>query len=228
MVVLLMSMPRVVISVVAMVALLPLSTESHPQYMLSKCKTSLKEGNPMMKGPAWATSDAGVRMTASRDGVVLQHGDVFRAGETLYLGTTLTQGGLAMDVSTGIFAETDASRSTTLPQSIGCSSTRISNWIGTHIDNGVVLTTPLTFPWQAPSTCSGSLTITCGYATDFETVSIIPALTLQCCPSVAQFDVACSSARKSSVGNCLVCVSSHAEFARCSGFTIDIYCSGGH
>ena len=214
--------------VVRSLILLSLGAESHPQYMLSKCSTSLEAGSPMMKGPAWATSDASVAITVSRAATTLQSGGVFRAGETLHLGTTLSQGGLAMDVSVGMFAETDASRSTTLPQSIGCSGTRISNWIGTHIENGVDLTTPLTFPWQAPETCSGSLTITCGYASDFTSVSIIPALTLRCCPSASQIDEACSGARASSVGNCLVCIASHREFGSCPDSIADDYCSGGH
>eukprot|EP01046_Picozoa_sp_COSAG06_P065167 COSAG06_NODE_15886_length_1037_cov_1.513859_1_plen_249_part_00 len=136
-------------------------TLAHPQYMLSrnKCSSPLAEGTPMMKGRAWATEEPGVAIVAARqalDGTlsVLTEGAAFVAGETLQLGTAgLAQGGLAMSVSHGTFDATDASRSDALPLSIGCDSTRLSNWIGTHIENGVDLTT-CDAPGQLSYRCS--------------------------------------------------------------------------
>ena len=143
----------------AVLAAAAAQTLAHPQYMLSrnKCSSPLAEGTPMMKGRAWATEEPGVAIVAARqalDGTlsVLAEGAAFVAGETLQLGTAgLAQGGLAMGVSLGTFDATDASRSDALPLSIGCDSTRLSNWIGTHIENGVDLTTcdaPESWPAQ--------------------------------------------------------------------------------
>jgi hypothetical protein len=134
---------------VAVVATTAAQTLAHPQYMLNanKCGSQLVEGTPMMKGMAWATEEPGVAIVAARqdqDGALseLGEGAVFVAGETLLLGTVgLTQGGLAMSVTHGTFDATEASRSDALPQSIGCDSTRLSNWIGTHVEGGVDLTT---------------------------------------------------------------------------------------
>jgi hypothetical protein len=202
----------------------------HPQYMLNKCQVPLEVGYAMMKGPARQTSEAGVSITAASDGRALSPGDSFTAGEIVQLGTSgLTQGGLAMSVSTGTFAETDASRSATLPQSIGCSGTRLSNWIGTHIEGSTDLTTPQVFPWQAPAACDGSpLTVTCAYAHAFEKVSVIAPLTLNCCPSATTFEATCGSALRSSIGNCLQCVAAHADFSGCSALAKDKFCSSGH
>ncbi len=204
---------------------------AHPQYMLNnaKCSVPLEAGYAMMKGPSRMTSEPGVSISATRAGKPLSPGDTFEPGETLLLGTTgLSQGGLAMSVSTGTFTETDASRSTVLPQSIGCSGTRLSNWIGTHIEGSTDLTTPQTFPWQAPATCEGALTITCAYAHAFEKTQVIPALALNCCPSTTTFEATCGRARRSSVGDCLQCVTGHREFSSCPTTAMDGYCSGGH
>ena len=86
----------------------------HPQYMLNsaKCMVPLEVGYAMMKGPAQGTSEPGVSISVTRGGKPLALGDSYTPGEVLMLGTNgLSQGGLAMAVSTGNFVETEASRS---------------------------------------------------------------------------------------------------------------------
>ena len=47
------------------------------------------------------------------------------------------------------------------------------------------------------------------------------------CPGAAEFEAHCSSARRASVGNCLVCVASHPQFSSCASSSLaDAFCSG--
>lgn len=86
----------------------------------------------------------------------------------------------------------------------------------------------MSFPWTAPATCSGPVTVTCAYAHAFEAVSIITPLTLNCCPSRPTMDATCGRARKSSLGDCINCLAINPAFVYCSDTVIDGYCQGGH
>lgn len=46
------------------------------------------------------------------------------------------------------------------------------------------------------------------------------------CPGAAEFEAFCGSARRASVGNCLVCVASHPQFSSCPSSSLDAFCSG--